>query len=120
MSMKTQRPATVTIAAVLLALLSLPSLAFPLFASEEVPAFIVYLNVASGVAGLVAAGGLWTLKRWAMWATIVLCVLVILSAAPGIGGAPTALLQVLAATGVVGSALIILLAALPGSRRAYA
>lgn len=118
--MKTQRPTTVTIAAVLLALLSLPSLAFPMFASEGVPAFIVYLNVISGAVGLVAAGGLWTLKRWAMWATVILCVLGILSAAPGIGGAPTALLQVLAATGIVGSALIILLVALPNSRRAYA
>jgi hypothetical protein len=55
-----------------------------------------------------------------VWATIVLCALGIISAAPGIVGAPTVLLQVLAATGIVGSALIILLVALPSSRRVYA
>jgi len=69
----------------LLALLSLPNLIFPLLPSEGVPAFIIYSNVVWGVAGLVAAAGLWMLKRWSMWLTIVLCVLGILSAAPGIG-----------------------------------
>jgi peptidoglycan/LPS O-acetylase OafA/YrhL len=118
--MNTQRPLSVAIAAILLALLSLPNLIFPLLPSEGVPAFIIYSNVVWGVAGLVAAAGLWMLKRWSMWLTIVLCVLGILSAAPGIGGAPTTFLQVLATTGVVGSALIILLVVLPNSRRAYA
>jgi hypothetical protein len=118
--MKTRRPSAVTIAAVLLALLGLQSLAFPLFVSEGVPAFVVYTNVVFGVAGIIAAAGLWALKRWAAWATIVLCVLGIVSAAPGIAGAPTVLLQVLAATGILGSALIILLVALPSSRRAHA
>ncbi len=32
---------------------------------EGVPAFVVYLGVALGVAGLLAAAGLWMLKRWA-------------------------------------------------------
>jgi hypothetical protein len=118
--MNTQRPLSVTIAAILLALLSLQSLIFPLLPTEGVPAFIIYLGVALGVAGLLAAGGMWRLKRWSMWLTIVLCVLGILSAAPGIGGAPTALLQILATSGVVGSALIISLVAMPNSRRAYA
>ena len=118
--MKTGRPSTVTIAAVLLALLGLQSLAFPLFVSEGVPAFVLYANVVFGVAGIIAAAGLWALKRWAAWATVVLCVLGIASAAPGIAGAPTVLLQVLAATGIVGSALIIVLVALPSSRRVHA
>ena len=59
------------------------------------------------------------LKRWGLWLTIVLCVLGILSAAPGLTEAPTALLRVLATAGVVGSALIILLVVLPNSWRAY-
>jgi peptidoglycan/LPS O-acetylase OafA/YrhL len=118
--MKTRRPSTVTIAAVLLALLGFQSLAFPLYVSEGVPAFIVYTNVAFGVAGIIAAAGLWALKRWAAWVAIALGVLGIVSAAPGIVGAPTVLLQVLAATGILGSALIILLVALPSSRRAHA
>ncbi len=118
--MKTQRPLTVTVAAALLAVLSLPNLIFPLLPSEGVPDLVIYLNVTFGVAGLIAAGGLWTLKRWGMWLAVVLSVLGILAASPGIGGAPNALMQFLATSGVVGSALIILLVALPLSRRAYA
>lgn len=118
--MKTSRPLSVTVAAVLLAVLSLPNLIFPWLPSEGVPAFIVYVNVVFGVSSLIAAGGLWMLKRWSMWLAIILSVLGILAAMPGIGGAPNALLQILATTGIAGSALIIVLVALPYSRRAYA
>jgi hypothetical protein len=118
--MNTQRPLSVTIAAVLLALFSVLNLAFPLFPTEGIPAFVVYSGVVLGIAGLTAAAGLWMLKRWSMWLTIVVCALGILSAAPGLTEAPTALLRVLATVGVVGSALIILLVVLPNSRRAYA
>jgi uncharacterized membrane protein (DUF2068 family) len=118
--MNTQRPLPVAIAAVLLAVLSLPNLIFPLLPTEDVPALVVYSGVVLGVAGLVAAAGLWRLKRWSMWLAIVVCALGILSAAPGLTEAPTALLRVLATVGVVGSALIILLVVLPNSRRAYA
>jgi hypothetical protein len=116
----TQRPLSVTIAAVLLALFSVLNLAFPLFPTEGIPAFVVYSGVGLGVIGLVAAVGLWMLKRWALWPTIIVSVLNLLAAAPGLTAAPTALLRVLATVGVVGSALIILLVVLPNSRRAYA
>jgi hypothetical protein len=43
----------------------------------------------------------------------------ILSAAPGLAFAPTPTLRTLAAVGVVGFALVVVLAVLPGSRRAY-
>ncbi len=118
--MKTSRPLSVTVAAVLLAALSLPSLIFPLLPTEGVPAFIVYINVVWGVSGLIAAAGLWMLKRWSMWLAIILCALGIIAAWPGVGGAPNALMGILATTGVVGSALTILLVVLPYSRRAYA
>lgn len=118
--MNTRRPLPVAIAAILLALLSLPNLIFPLLPTEGVPALVVYSNVVWGVAGLAAAAGLWMLRRWSMWLTIVLCALGILSAAPGLTAAPTVLLQVLATVGVVSSALIILLVVMPNSRRACA
>ena len=114
------RPLSVTVAVVLLALFSLLNLLAPLLlAPGGVPAFVVYLSVVLGVLGLVAVAGLWMLKRWSVWRTIILCVLNILSAAPGLTEAPTALLQILATVGVVGSALIILLVVLPSSWRAY-
>jgi uncharacterized membrane protein (DUF2068 family) len=86
---------------------------------EGVPAVAIYLGVVLGVAGLIAAAGLWMLKRWALWLTIVVSVLNILSAAPGLAFAPTPTLRTLAAVGVVGFALVVVLAVLPSSRRAY-
>jgi uncharacterized membrane protein (DUF2068 family) len=115
-----QRPLPMSIAAILLALLSLPNIISPFLLTEGIPALVVYSAVILGVAGFVAAAGLWMLKRWSMWLTIVVCALGILSAAPGLTEAPTALLRVLATVGVVGSAVIILLVVLPNSRRAYA
>ncbi len=112
------RPLPVTVAAVLLALFSLLNVIFPLLSTEGVPAFVVYLGVVLGVVGLIAAAGLWMLRRWAVWPTIIVSVLNLL-AAPGLTAAPTALLRVLATVGVVGSVLIILLVVLPNSRRAY-
>ena len=113
------RPLPVTIAAVLMALFSLANLLSPVMPMEGVPAFVTYLGVALGLAGLLAAAGLWMLKRWALWLTIVVPVLNILSVAPGMAFAPNALLRVLATIGVVGPALVILLVVLPNSRRAY-
>jgi len=109
----------VTIAAILLALLSLANLFSPLFLVGGPPAFVIYLSVVLGVAGLLAAAGLWMLKRWSLWLTIIVSVLNILSAAPGLAFAPTPTLRVLATIGVVGFALVVVLAVLPRSRRAY-
>ena len=86
--------------------------------SEGVPAFVNYLGVVLGVLGLLGAAGLLLLKRWGLWLTVV-CVLNILSAAPGLAFAPTPTLRVLATVGVVGFAVVILLAVLPGPRRTY-
>ena len=113
------RPLPVSVAAILMVLFGLANLLSPFVLTEGVPAFVIYLGVALGVAGLLAAAGLWMLKRWALWLTIVVAVLNILSAAPGMAFGPNALLRVLAMVGVVGPALVILLVVLPNSRRAY-
>ncbi len=65
--MNTQRPLSVTIAAVLLALFSVLNLAFPLFPTEGIPAFVVYSGVVLGIIGLVAVAGLWMLRKWSIW-----------------------------------------------------
>ncbi len=114
------RPLPVTVAAILLALLSLPNLVFPLLPTEGIPAVVVYGGIVLGVAGLVAAAGLWMLRKWSFWLTIVVSVLNLLSAAPGIAFAPNAALQAAATVTVVVSALIIVLVVLPSSRRAFA
>ena len=119
------RPQTVTVAAILLALFSvLFDLSFPLWAEaipreDELPAVAVYLTVVVGVIGLVSAAGLWMLKKWGIWLSIIVCVLNILDAAGGVVGAPNAAVQVAAVIGLIGFALIIVLVILPTSRRAF-
>jgi hypothetical protein len=108
----------VTIAAILLALGSLANFLAPLMLPADAGS-IAYVIIVLGVLGLVGAAGLWMLKRWALWLTIVVSVLNILAAAPGLVFATELLGRVLAMIGVVGFALVILLAVLPGSRRAY-
>ena len=94
------RPQTVTVAVILLALLSLANLLAPLILPAEAGS-VIYLVIVLGVLGLVAAAGLWTLKRWALWLTIVVSVLNILAAAPGLVFAPDLMGRVLATIGVV-------------------
>ena len=118
--MNTQRPLSVTIAVVLLALFSVLNLAFPLFPTEGIPAFVVYSGVALGVIGLAAAAGLWMLRKWSIWLTVIVSVLNILAAAPGVAAAPNGALQAAATVTVIVFALIVVLVMLPASRRAHA
>ena len=115
------RPLPVTVAAILLALISLLNFPAPLMpGSEEIPAVVIYSGFGLGVIGLVAAVGLWMLKKWSILLTVIVCVPSILSAAPGIAFAPNAALQFAAAVGVAVPALIIVLVVLPTSRQAFA
>ena len=115
------RPVPVTVAAiiqVLFSLLSLPGLLLP--GSEGVPAVVLYSGIVLAVVGLVASAGLWMLKKWGLWLTIIVNALGGLSAAPGVVAAPNAALQAAAVAGVVVSALIMVLVVRPTSRRAFA
>ena len=80
--------------------------------SEGIPTAAVYLLIVVGALGLVSAWGLWMLKRWALWASIIVSVLNILMNAPETSSP-------LSAISIVGFALVILLVVLPNSRRAY-
>jgi uncharacterized membrane protein (DUF2068 family) len=112
-------PLPVSVAAILMVLLGFANLASPLFPSEGVPEFVIYLGIVLGVAGLIAAAGLWMLRKWSIWQTIVVSVLNLLSAAPGIPFGPNTALQAAAAVTVVVSALIIVLVMIPTSQRAF-
>jgi hypothetical protein len=115
------RPLPVTVAAVIQAVFSLLSVPGPLLpGSEGVPAVVIYGGIVLGVAGLVASAGLWMLKKWGLWLTVIINVLNALSAAPGLVVAPSAALQAAALVGVLISALIIVLVVFPSSRRALA
>jgi hypothetical protein len=117
------RPSTITVAAILLVLLSLfdfPWLYRLLFpGAVEPPAFVIYSGYVLGIAGIVVAIGLWMMQKWSLWATIVVCVLNFLSGAPGVLMAPGALKGVIV-VGEVVAVLIIVLVVLPSSRGALA
>ena len=112
------RPLPVTAVAVLMALISLAFLPGPLLpGSETAPALVVYSGIVLGVAGLIAVVGLWMLKRWSFRLTVVVSVLNLVSAAPGIPFAPGAV-KIVALVSVLVSAVIIVLVVRPVSRRA--
>jgi hypothetical protein len=121
------RPLPVTVAAILLVLLGLSD--FPwlfdfLFGflippgDEGPPAFILYAGYVVGIAGLVAAVGLWMLKPWSYWTTIVVSALNFLLGLPGLLFAPGAALKVLIAVTEIVAILVIVLVMRPDSRRA--
>ena len=118
------RPPTVSVAAILVVLLSLfdfPWLYRLLFPGVAEPsAFLIYSGYVLGIAGLLVAIGLWMMQKWSLWATIVVCVLNFLLGAPGVVFAPGAALKVVIAVGEVVAVLIIVLVVLPSSRRALA
>ena len=122
--MNTQRPPALTVAVVLLALLSVvnmvpPSLMAPPAEAAEVPAFVTYLGVILGVVGLVAAYGLWALKRWSIWLTIILSAVNILLTVPPLLFGPTVAIQIVSIVSGVAFALVIVLVLLPASRRTH-
>src|SRR5919112_888428 len=105
------RPLPVTIAAVLLLLESVTDFPLPWDAwfpgAEEPPSFVIYGGIVLGIAGLVVCYGLWTLKPWSLWATIVVGVLNFLLSAPAFGAdLPPGLLAIIAAGAVI-SVLIV-------------
>ena len=116
------RPQPVSVAAILLVLLSLfdfpwpYQLLFPM--AESPPVFVLYSGYVLGIVGLVVAIGLWMLQRWSLWATIIVCVLNFLAGAPGVLFAPGAALKAVIAVTEVVAVLIIVLVLLPSSRRA--
>ena len=118
------RPQSVTAAAILLVLLSLFGFPWPwmlLFPGvEDPPAFIYYSGIVLGIVGLLVALGLWMLKAWSFWATVIVCVINLLVGAPGVVMGPTAALRATVLVTEVVAVIIIVLVVVPSSQRALA
>ena len=114
----------ITVAAILLVLLSLFNFPWPyelLFpGGEEPPALLLYIGYVVGIVGLVAAVGLWMLKPWSLWLTVAVSVLNFLLGLPGVLFAPGAALKAAIALTEIVAVLVIVLVMLPSSRRALA
>ena len=119
------RPQPVTVAAILLALFSLMNFPGPWWyavpgAAEVTPMFVLYSGIVLGIVGLVAAVGLWMMKAWSYWATIVVCVLNILLNVSGLVMELPGGLKALIAVQTIGFVLALVLVVHPSTRRALA
>ena len=115
------RPRTFTVAAVLMLLFCLisiavetPNLMLGLAAETQYngdgpPFALSLLNVITGAMGLVAAVGVWRMQKWAVVLTIVLAALNILTSLPAVLFAPSFGLKLGGMLGVVWAAAIIAL-----------
>ena len=112
------RPQPVTIGFVLLVLLSLLNFISP-FLPPYFPTILLFLGGALGVAGLLAAAGLWVLRRWALLVSITVSVLNLVLSVPGIVVEPQATGKLLAGVTTVGFVLLLMLVMHPNSRRAF-
>ena len=117
------RPQPVTVAAILLALFSLMNFPGPWWylvpgAAEVTPMFVIYSGIVLGIVGLVAAVGLWMMKTWSLWLTIVVCVVNILFNVSGLVMVLPGGLKALIAVQTVGFVLTLVLVVLPSTRRA--
>jgi hypothetical protein len=114
------RPRTFAIAAVLMLLFSLISIAIETpnlmlgmaaetqYNGDGPPFFLSLLNVVAGAMGLVAAIGVWRMQKWAVVLTIVLAAVGILTSLPAILFAP-GMLKLGGVVGLVWAAAIIAL-----------
>ena len=119
------RTLPVTVAAILMALFSLMNFPGPWWylvpgAVEVTPMFVIYSGIVLGIAGIVAAVGLWMLKKWGFWLTIVVCVINIFFNLAGLVMELPAGLLVLIAVQAIGFVIVIVLVGLPTSRHAFA
>jgi uncharacterized membrane protein (DUF2068 family) len=85
--------------------------------AEETPMFVIYVGIVLSIVGIVAAVGLWVMKRWGFWATIIVSVLNILLNVSGLAMVPTSALLVAIAVQTVGFILTIVLVVLQRARR---
>jgi hypothetical protein len=116
--MNTPRPATVTIASVLLLLLNLFALTAP-FTPNGPPAPISYIILGVGVCGIPVVFGLWRMTPWGMLLATILAVLAILVDIPGLIFAPL-MGQLVSALVAIFYALVLVLVMLPATRKAVA
>lgn len=113
---ETLRPQAVSRALVALAVVIVIDVAGPLLPSSEGD---IAFGVIAAAVTVIAAAGLWRLRRWGYIMTIVVAALNVLLDAPAVFVGSTALVKVSAAVSTVAGLAIIWLVTRPEARRAY-
>lgn len=112
-------PAAATVALVLSAIADLTNVGGYL-SGAPIPAAVLGIEVALGLVSLVAAGGLWANRRWAVPLALVAGVLNVLLGALGIVTAGSTTGKIVAATGAILGLVVLALVAPRVARRAAA
>ncbi len=113
------RPASVSAAVVLSILLNVASLplVFILPGADEIPAPAIAIGVITGLVSVVAAWGMWNLRRWGAITTFVVTLLNTVSSIPGFFNPPSDwILALLIVTTPISIALMVLIA-MPSTRK---
>lgn len=124
--MAESRPTSLVSATVLLLIGGLMNLIpFDAFISydasdERPPKVVIYGAYVLGVLLLAAAYGVWKRQRWGMFVGVIVSVIGVLSALPGVFFAPVAWMQLSAGIGVVLGVATIYALVMPATRRSYA
>jgi peptidoglycan/LPS O-acetylase OafA/YrhL len=119
---ETKYPTVLSIAIILLILASLLFwliVFLPGESNDPGSLVVLYGSVVLGVLGLVAAFGIFSLKRWGMWLAIGVSVLGALFGVGGIANSSSPLTKGLCIVLVALYALVIVLVVLPSARAAY-
>ncbi|GHO90930.1 hypothetical protein KSF_009780 [Reticulibacter mediterranei] len=118
--MKTQRPTLLIITSFLLILATLlfwGIVLLPEDGGDSVPAIVLYASVILGVLGLVAAAGVFIVKRWGMWLAVVVSVFAIFFAISGVVFSYAMLMKGLCTVLTALYVVVIVLAVLPSARQ---
>jgi hypothetical protein len=121
MSSQIARPPTITAAValtVVIALATAPVLFLP--GSDEIPAAGIAIGIVGALLSLVGAWGLWRLYRWGAVLTFVVTLLNTLSSLPVFFDPPSAWVVAANIILIPIQIAVLVLIALPASRRAYA
>ena len=110
------RPQPVTVALVLFALVIIGNIVGPLLPSSDGE---IVFGIVSALIGIVAASGLWRLRKWGCIASVVVAALNLLLDAPAIAVTSSTPAKVGAALSVLACFAIIVLVTRPEARRAY-
>jgi hypothetical protein len=93
---------------------------FTFFSPGGPPAVIHYYSlIVNGIGGLIALVGLWLMKRWGLWLTIIISAASILTAVTGLLQ-PVLIGKAISAGIFVVNAVVLVLLVLPATRAAFA